>query len=247
MAVLVTLLERRADEPPSPEALEGPARKQRAAQELIDGALEYASVGELRRERVGLELLFAEVAEDLAPALEEAGAALEVDGDLPEVDADPRQLRRVLQNLVGNAIKFRGEAPPRVALSARRDREEWVVTVREDNGVGVDPKDASRIFGLVLQGQGRRGRRRHRPRGLPAGDRGPRRADLGRAGRGRRQRLPLHASSLTAAFSSTSSSRSWRMLSSPSRRVQHASRSRGGAVRQGQPRTGQIEITRPLG
>jgi signal transduction histidine kinase len=153
MAVLVRLLERRADEPPSQEALRLLRESTERARELIDGALEYAAVGELRRERVELDCLIAEVAEDLAPALSEAGAKLEVDGDLPEVDADPRQLRRVLQNLVGNAIKFRGEAPPRVALSARRDREEWVVTVR-DNGVGVDPEDASRIFGLFSRANG---------------------------------------------------------------------------------------------
>jgi signal transduction histidine kinase len=146
MAVLVTLLERRADEPPSPEALRLLRESTERARELIDGALEYASVGELRKERVALERVMAEVAEDLAQGLQEAGATLEVT-ELPEVDGDPRQLRRVLQNLVGNAIKFRGEAPPRIELSARRDREEWVVTVR-DNGMGVDPEDASRIFGL---------------------------------------------------------------------------------------------------
>jgi signal transduction histidine kinase len=63
------------------------------------------------------------------------------------VEGDPSQLRRVLQNLVGNAVKFHGEAPPHVEVSARRDTAEWVVTVR-DNGVGVDPDHASRIFGM---------------------------------------------------------------------------------------------------
>jgi signal transduction histidine kinase len=145
MAVLVTLLERRAHEPPSPEALRLLRESTERARELIDGALEYASVGELRRERVGLDCLVAEVAEDLAPALEEAGAALEVDGDLPDVDADPRQLRRVLQNLVGNAIKFRGEAPPRVEIGAGRSDGEWSFRV-SDNGIGIDEAYAERVF-----------------------------------------------------------------------------------------------------
>ena len=77
---------------------------------------------------------------------EGAGAALEV-GELPKVEGDPRRLRRVLQNLVGNAVKFRGDEPLRVEVSALRDSQEWVVTVR-DNGPGVDPDHATRIFGM---------------------------------------------------------------------------------------------------
>jgi signal transduction histidine kinase len=114
--------------------------------------LAYARAGELQRERVALERVMAEVAEDLRPGLEAAGAALEV-GPLPEVDGDPRQLRRVLQNLVANAVKFRSEAPPRVEVSALADREEWVVTVR-DNGVGVEPEHAGRIFGMFSRVNG---------------------------------------------------------------------------------------------
>jgi len=68
-------------------------------------------------------------------------------GNLPGVYGDPRQLRRVLQNLVGNAVKFRSERPPRVEVSAQPDSQEWIVTVR-DNGVGIKPEDARRIFGM---------------------------------------------------------------------------------------------------
>ena len=60
---------------------------------------------------------------------------------------DPRQLRRVFLNLIGNALKFRRDEPPRVEVSALRDSQEWVVTVR-DNGIGVDSEDASRIFDM---------------------------------------------------------------------------------------------------
>jgi len=146
MGLLVTLLERRSEEPPSPDVLRLLRESTERARELIDGVLVYARVGELRRERVALDRLVAEVAEDLWPALEEAGATLEV-GELPELEGDPGQLRRVFQNLLGNALKFRGEAPPRIELSALRRSQEWVVTVR-DNGVGVDPEDATRIFGM---------------------------------------------------------------------------------------------------
>ena len=87
-----------------------------------------------------------EVAEDLRGRLDEAGTTLEV-GELPQVQGDPRQLRRVLQNLLANAVKFRGEAPLRVEVSSVRDSQEWVVTMR-DNGVGVDPAQASGIFSM---------------------------------------------------------------------------------------------------
>ncbi|MGH2803686.1 MAG: sensor histidine kinase [Thermoleophilaceae bacterium] len=153
IALLVTLLERRSDEPPPPEVLRQLRDGTRRARELIDAVLAYARAGELRTERVELDRLTAEVAEDMRPRLEEAGATLEV-GELPEVEGDPRQLRRLIQNLVANAVRFRGEAPPRVSLSAQRDSAEWVVTVR-DNGVGVDPDDTTRIFGLFSRGDPR--------------------------------------------------------------------------------------------
>ena len=111
--------------------------------------LGYARLGELHSERVALGEVMDAVAEDLGSAFDEAGATLEV-GELPEVQGDPRQLRRVLQNLVGNALKFRGDAPPHVAVSATRGTEEWLLTVR-DNGVGVDPDEATRIFGMFAR------------------------------------------------------------------------------------------------
>jgi len=112
--------------------------------------LAYARAGVLRTAPVALGTLVSEVEQDLRPRLDEANAVLEV-GELPEVEGDPRQLRRVLQNLVANALKFRSEAPPRVELSAARGPHEWIVSVR-DNGIGVDPAQAGRIFGLFSRG-----------------------------------------------------------------------------------------------
>jgi signal transduction histidine kinase len=152
MAILVTLLERRAGEPPAPEVLGLLRAANDRARDLIDAVLVYARVGELQVEAVALTPLMDTVAADLRPALEESGASLVV-GELPEVVGDPGQLRRVLQNLVGNALKFRGEAVPRIELSASRRRRDWVVTVR-DNGTGVDPDDAGRIFGMFARAGG---------------------------------------------------------------------------------------------
>jgi signal transduction histidine kinase len=146
IALLVGMLERRAEEPPSAEVLRRLRDSTERARDLIDGVLVYAQAGELTTERVALGRLLEEVREDLRPSLENAGATLDV-GELPEVDGDRRQLRRVFQNLVGNAVKFRSKVPPRVEVTALRDSREWVVTVR-DNGVGVDPGEATRIFGM---------------------------------------------------------------------------------------------------
>jgi two-component system, chemotaxis family, sensor kinase Cph1 len=150
MALLVTLLERNADKPPPPDALAQLRACSDRARELIDSVLTYARAGLLQTERLALRELVSEVEQDLEARLREERATLEV-GELPEVEADPRQLRRVLQNLIVNALKFRTDAPPRVELSAHRDSREWVVSVR-DNGVGVDPADAGRIFGLFSRG-----------------------------------------------------------------------------------------------
>jgi signal transduction histidine kinase len=146
IAMLVKVLELRPDEPPAPDVLQELRATSDRARELVDGVLDYARSGELVIETVSLRDLTAAVAADLRPQLDESGGSLVV-GDLPEVRADPRQLRRVMQNLVGNALKFRGQDPPRVDVGAERGREEWIVTVR-DNGIGIDREDARRIFAM---------------------------------------------------------------------------------------------------
>jgi signal transduction histidine kinase len=146
ISLLVKMLERHAEEPPSLDVLRQLRASTERARDLVDGVLVYAQAGALHKEQVALGLLMAEVAEDLRPGVEEARATLQI-GELPEVMGDPRQLRRVLQNLVGNAVKFRGDEPLRIEVSALRDSREWVVTVR-DNGIGVHPDQASRIFGM---------------------------------------------------------------------------------------------------
>jgi light-regulated signal transduction histidine kinase (bacteriophytochrome) len=65
--------------------------------------------------------------------------------DLPEVTADRPQLTQLFQNLIGNAIKFHSDARPRVHISAEREQDAWRFAV-EDNGIGIDPQYADRIF-----------------------------------------------------------------------------------------------------
>ena len=73
-------------------------------------------------------------------------AGAEVTSDpLPTVLADEDQMRQLFQNLIGNALKFRGAAPPRIHVGAAEEGDRWHLWVR-DNGIGIDPKDFQRVF-----------------------------------------------------------------------------------------------------
>ena len=88
--------------------------------------------------------LVAKVLHDLEPRIIESGAVVQVE-DLPTVLADPMQLGQVFQNLLSNALKFRGDAPPVVKVSAHRDGTFWEFDI-EDNGIGIDPRFHDRVF-----------------------------------------------------------------------------------------------------
>jgi signal transduction histidine kinase len=66
-------------------------------------------------------------------------------GPLPDIRANDIQMVQLLQNLIGNGIKFHGEEPPRVHISVRQEDNEWIFSVA-DNGIGIDPDNAERIF-----------------------------------------------------------------------------------------------------
>lgn len=66
-------------------------------------------------------------------------------GELPTVHADASQLAQLFQNLLGNSLKFRGEAPPKIEVTARRDGEFWQFSIR-DNGIGIEPQFHKTIF-----------------------------------------------------------------------------------------------------
>jgi len=77
-------------------------------------------------------------------AVEQANAVVTHD-PLPTVLADEVRLVEVFQRLIDNAVKFRGEAPPRIHISAESRENEWVFSVR-DNGVGIEPKHLETVF-----------------------------------------------------------------------------------------------------
>ena len=114
-------------------------------QQLIEDLLLYSRAGaDSSLESVGSAAPLTAAVQNLASAIEEAGAVI-THGDLPVVRADASQLAQVFQNLLSNAVKFHGEAPPCVHVSAREEEREWVFSV-EDNGIGIDPQYADRVF-----------------------------------------------------------------------------------------------------
>jgi light-regulated signal transduction histidine kinase (bacteriophytochrome) len=122
----------------------------RRMQVLVNDLLAYSRVGTRAKEfaAVDCERVLQMVLANLEKTLEESRGQVTHDL-LPRLQGDETQLCQVLQNLVGNALKFHGSEPPRVHVSAQRVRGEWRFAVR-DNGIGIDPEHAERIF-LLFQ------------------------------------------------------------------------------------------------
>jgi PAS domain S-box-containing protein len=115
-------------------------------QELIKDLLEYSQVGTRGKEfkPADCSLILNKAISNLKVSIEESGAVVTHDG-LPTVIADAIQLSSLFQNLIGNAIKFRGSEAPRIHISAQRKGDEWLFSVG-DNGIGIDPEFADKIF-----------------------------------------------------------------------------------------------------
>jgi signal transduction histidine kinase len=117
-------------------------------QDLINDLLAFSRAGRTTEgfRTVDLNRVAAEALDALDEPIAASGATVTV-ADLPEVHGDPGLLGAVLQNLLGNAVKFRSDAPPRVDVTASCQDDEWTIKV-SDNGIGVDPLYADQIFTL---------------------------------------------------------------------------------------------------
>ncbi|WP_308121336.1 sensor histidine kinase [Paractinoplanes bogorensis] len=120
-------------------------------QRLITALLLYARAGHApcRPEPAALGDLVEQALTDLRGSLD--GATVVVQPDLPTIDADPTLIRQLLQNLIGNSLKYRRpDRPCHIEVSARHDGGQWRVSVA-DNGVGIPKAQREKVFDMFTQ------------------------------------------------------------------------------------------------
>ena len=127
-------------------AVDGASRMQA----LISDLLAYSRVGTGGEGLIDLDYqsIVDKAANNLKFALEEANVTITHDV-LPRLTAEPVQLLQLTQNLLGNAIKYRGDKLPRAHVGAQRRDGEWLISI-SDNGIGIDPQNIDRVF-LIFQ------------------------------------------------------------------------------------------------
>jgi len=128
------------------DMLRGALDNARRMRDLILDLLAYSRVGsrgEAPRE-TDLQVVLDEALANLRANLKEADALVTVD-PLPRLFVDPMQFVQLFQNLIGNAVKFRRDEPPRVHVSARLEGNRWHLAVA-DNGIGMEPRHIPQIF-----------------------------------------------------------------------------------------------------
>lgn len=123
-------------------AVNGAERMKRLIRDFL--AVSRISTQALIREPSDSGEIVANALQNLSAAIEESGTLVQLD-PLPSIPADPGLLAQVFQNLIANAIKFHGDRPPEIRISAREQGSDWIFTV-SDNGIGIESRHADRIF-----------------------------------------------------------------------------------------------------
>jgi len=129
-----------------PPIVDGAIRMQALVQDLL--AYSRVSRVGLSLKSVNLQTIAENVKATLETGLSEAQARLII-GSLPTIQGNAIQLEQLLQNLIGNGLKYRGAHPPVIEVSAIEKSEHWEIAVR-DNGIGIDLQYAERIF-IIFQ------------------------------------------------------------------------------------------------
>lgn len=116
---------------------------------LIQSLQSFTALGGSRDQQVpevSLTEVVGNALRNLEAAIRESEAEV-IAGELPRVHANPGQMLQLFQNLVSNAIKYRGPERPKIEIFAINLPREWEIVVR-DNGIGIDMQYADRIFGV---------------------------------------------------------------------------------------------------
>lgn len=124
--------------------------------QLIQAVLTHSRIGatDLKPvEMVDMNEVVATANDNLSALIAENNARIEF-GELPHVVANKSEMLQLFQNLVGNAIKYRGEKDPVIKIAAEENVHEWVFSV-EDNGIGIDPKYSEKIFDMFARLHGK--------------------------------------------------------------------------------------------
>jgi chemotaxis family two-component system sensor kinase Cph1 len=133
------------------EILSGTAR----IRTLIDGLSGYSlALRESAASHASLQLAFDIVVDALGDEIHACGATVTAE-NLPRVSVSLERLMQLLENLIGNSLKFRADDAPVIRVRARPEGDGWVVEV-EDNGIGIDPADCERIFRPFTRIHGRK-------------------------------------------------------------------------------------------
>jgi hypothetical protein len=119
-------------------------------QEMVKDLLSYSRIGShsTQSRLTDCDALLAKILTDLKEEIKESGAVISTD-PLPNLHVNTALLYQVIQNLIGNAIKFRGDQPLEIHIGKVRKGDLWLFSVR-DNGIGFDQKVAERIF-IIFQ------------------------------------------------------------------------------------------------
>lgn len=114
-------------------------------QAFIKDLLTFSRAGHSgQKEPTSVQHILDTAVTNLRARIEEAGALISVE-PLPTLEVVPQQMMQVFQNLIGNALKFRSQAPLEIQIGARKAENEWHIWVK-DNGIGFDMEHAERVF-----------------------------------------------------------------------------------------------------
>jgi PAS domain S-box-containing protein len=124
-------------------------------QELVQAVLEHSTIDASSKDvpLTSVRSVLREVETNLDHSIKESHAQV-VYGDLPQVPVQRTHLIQLFQNLIGNAIKYRSESSPKIEIAAEQNVDQWLFSV-SDNGIGIDPAYAEKIFDMFARLHGR--------------------------------------------------------------------------------------------